>query len=160
MSRVITQALVFMGIYLLVMTSAKPGDAAAGLVLGLGLAVALRPRLPGRRPATPPLTGLVALGPVLAMTAIEMARGSWRTARFCLRGDARPGFVEIPRAGRTRHAVALWGVLTGEAPDEVPVDVDEERDLLIVHLIDASNPAAVRERHQRAYDRAQRKVVA
>jgi multisubunit Na+/H+ antiporter MnhE subunit len=159
-NRVITQALVFMGIYLLVMTSAKPGDAAAGLLLGLVLAVALRPRLPGRRPATPTLTGLVALGPVLAMTAVEMARGSWRTARFCLRGGARPGFVEIPRAGRTRHAVALWGVLTGEAPDEVPVDIDEERDVLIVHLVDASDPAAVRERHQRAYERAQRRVVA
>ena len=156
MSRVITQGLVFMGIYLLVMTSAKPGDAAAGLVL----AVARRPRRPGRRPPTPTPAGLVALGQLRARTAIEMARGSWRTARFCLRGGARPGFVGIPRAGRTRHAVALWGVLTGEAPDEVPVDVDEERDLLIVHLIDASNPAAVRERHQRAYDRAQRKVVA
>ena len=94
------------------------------------------------------------------MTAVEMARGSWRTARFCLRGGGSPGFVEIPRAGRSRHAVALWGVLTGEAPDEVPVDVDEERDVLIVHLVDASDPDAVRERHRRAYEGAQRKVVA
>ena len=157
MIRVIAQALGFMGIYLLVMTSAKPGDAAAGLLLGLVLAVALRPR--ARRVATPTLTGLATLGPVLAVTAVEMVRGSWRTARFCLRGGARPGFVEIPRAGRSRHAVALWGVLTGEAPDEVPVDIDEERDVLIVHLVDASDPDAVRERHRRAYERAQRKVV-
>jgi multicomponent Na+:H+ antiporter subunit E len=157
MSRVITQALVLMGIYLLVMTSAKPGDAAAGLLLGLVLALALRPRLPGRRPAP---AGVAAIGRALAMTAVEMVRGSWRTARFCLRGGAQPGFVEIPRAGRTRHAVALWGVLTGEAPDEVPVDIDEERDVLIVHLVDASDPDAVRARHQRAYERAQRKVVA
>jgi multisubunit Na+/H+ antiporter MnhE subunit len=160
MSRVIAQALVLMGIYLLVMTSAKPGDAAAGLLLGLVLAVALRPRLPGRRPATPTLTRLVAFGEVLALTAVEMARGSWRTARFCLRGGARPGFVEIPREARTRHAVALWGVVTGEAPDEVPVDIDEKRDVLVVHLIDASDPDAVRERHRRAYERAQRKVLA
>ena len=160
MSRVITQALFFMGVYLLVMTSAKPGDAAAGLLLGLGLAIALRPRLSGRPPAAPTLAGLVALGPVLATTAIEMARGSWRTVRFCLRGGGSPGCVEIPRAGRSRHAVALWGVLTGEAPDEIPVDIDEERDVLIVHLVDAGNPDAVRERHRRAYERAQRKVVA
>jgi multisubunit Na+/H+ antiporter MnhE subunit len=159
MSRVIVQALVLMGVYLLVMTSAKPGDAAAGLVLGVGLAVALRPRRPGRRPATPTPSALVALGRVLATTAVEMAVGSWRTARFCLRGGARPGFVEIPRGGRTRHAVALWGVLTGEAPDEVPVDIDEERDVLIVHLVDAGDPNAVRERHRRAYERAQRKVA-
>ena len=124
------------------------------------LAVALRPRLPGRRSATPSPAGLVALVPVLAMTAAEMVRGSWRTARFCLRGGGQPGFVEIPRGDRSRHAVALWGVLTGEAPDEVPVDIDEERDVLIVHLVDASDPDAVRERHRRAYERAQRKVVA
>jgi multisubunit Na+/H+ antiporter MnhE subunit len=160
MSRVIARALVLMGVYLLVMTSAKPGDVAAGLLVGLVLAVALRPRLPGRQPATPTLTGLVAFGQVLAMTAVDMARGSWRTARFSLRGGAQPGFVEVPREGRTRHAVALWGVLTGEAPDEVPVDIDEERDVLIVHLVDASDPEAVRERHRRAYERAQRKVVA
>jgi multisubunit Na+/H+ antiporter MnhE subunit len=157
MSRVITQALALMGVYLLVMTSAKPADAAAGLLLGLGLAVALRPRHPGRRPT---VSGFLALGRALATTAVEMARGSWRTARFCLRGGAQPGFVEIPREARTRHAVALWGVVTGEAPDEVPVDIDEKRDVLIVHLIDASDPDAVRERHRRAYERAQRKVLA
>jgi multisubunit Na+/H+ antiporter MnhE subunit len=160
MTRVIAQALVLMGVYLLVMTSAKPGDAAAGLLLGLVLALALRPRLPGRRPDTPTPSRLVAIGQALAITAVEMARGSWRTARFCLRGGARPGFVEIPRGGRTRHAVALWGVLTGEAPDEVPVDIDEARDVLIVHIVDAADPDAVRERHRRAYERAQRKVVA
>ena len=159
MSRIVIQALGLMGIYLLVMTSAKPADAAAGLVLGLVLAVALRPRLPGRYPATPRLGALLAFGPVLAQTVVEMAIGSWRTARFCLRGTGQPGFVEIPRGERSRHQVALWGVLTGEAPDEVPVDVDEERQVLIVHLVDASNPEAVRERHRRAYERAQRKVV-
>ena len=160
MSRIVAQALALMGVYLLVMTSAKPADAAVGLLLGLVLAVALRPRLPGRRPATPPLTGLLALGPLLAQTVVEMAVGSWRTALFCLRGTGRPGFVEIPRGERSRHSVALWGVLTGEAPDEVPVDVDEERQMLIVHLVDAGDPDAVRERHRRAYERAQRKVVA
>jgi multisubunit Na+/H+ antiporter MnhE subunit len=160
MSRVIAQALGLMGVYLLVMTSAKPGDAAAGLLLGLVLAVALRPRRAARRPAAPTLGGLVGFGRLVAMTAVEMALGSWRTALFCLRGGARPGFVEIPRGGRSRHAVALWGVITGEAPDEVAVDIDEERDVLIVHLVDAGDPDAVRERHRRAYERAQSKVVA
>jgi multisubunit Na+/H+ antiporter MnhE subunit len=159
MSRVITQALAFMGIYLLVMTSADPAAAAAGLLLGLVLAVALRPRAHRRRPATPPLTALVALGGVVASTALEMVLGSWRTVRFCLHGRGAPGFVEIPRGDRSRQGVALWGVITGEAPDEVPIDVDAERGVLIVHLVDASDPDAVRERHRRAYERTQRKVV-
>jgi hypothetical protein len=54
--------------------------------------------------------------------------------------------------------VALWGVLTGEAPDEVPVEVDEARGVLLVHLVDASDPGAVRARHERASAR-QRRVV-
>jgi len=45
-------------------------------------------------------------------------------------------------------------VLTGEAPDEVVVDVDEERDLLIVHLVDAHDPEGVRERHRRTHETA------
>jgi multisubunit Na+/H+ antiporter MnhE subunit len=52
-----------------------------------------------------------------------------------------------------------WGVLTGEAPDEIVVDVDVERDVLIVHLVDARDPDAVRARHRRAYERWQRTVV-
>jgi multicomponent Na+:H+ antiporter subunit E len=157
MMRLLVQALGLMGIYLLVLTSAKPADALAGLLLGLGMALALR--LPSRPSATPSLRGLVALGPVIATTGWEMVVGSWRTARFCLFGHGEPGFVEIPRGDRTRHGIAFWGVLTGEAPDEVPVDVDEERDVLIVHLIDAGDPEAVRERHRRMYERFQSKVV-
>jgi multisubunit Na+/H+ antiporter MnhE subunit len=159
MRRVVIQALALMGIYLLVMTSAKPADAVVGLLLGVVLALALRPRLPGRRPATPSPAQLGALLGVAVATAAEIVVGTWRTARFCLRGGGQPGFVEIPRGERSRHAVALWGVLTGEAPDEIPVDVDEERDVLIVHLVDASDPDAVRARHQRAYERGQRRVV-
>jgi multisubunit Na+/H+ antiporter MnhE subunit len=159
MIRLLIQALLLMAVYLLVLTSLKPGDAAVGFVLGVGLALALRPHLPGRQLATPRLSGVIALGPVLFSTAVEMVVGSWRTVRFCLGLGGRPGFVEIPRAGRSRYGVALWGVLTGEAPDEVPVDVDEERDVLIVHLIDAGDPDAVRERHREALERWQRKVV-
>ena len=118
MSRVLIQAVSLMAIYLLVLTSAKPGDAAVGFALGLVLAVALRPRFRAGRPATPSLSGVVALGSVLISTAVEMVIGSWRTARFCLGRGGRPGFVEIPREARTRRGVALWGVLTGEAPDE------------------------------------------
>ncbi|HEX6021211.1 MAG TPA: Na+/H+ antiporter subunit E [Solirubrobacter sp.] len=160
MMRVVTQALGLMGVYLLVMTSAKPGDVIAGFALGVVLALSLQPRLPGSRTATPSLARLAAFGPVAAMTAVEMVIGSWRTARFCLTGHGEPGFVEIPRGKRSRHGVALWGVLTGEAPDEIPVDIDRERGVLVVHLIDAGDPEAVRERHRRAYERWQSKAVA
>lgn len=133
-------AAVLAAIYLLVLTSLAPGDVVVGAALGLAVAVALRERDAG-----------VArdLARMLPATLREMVVGSWRTARFCLGDRAHPGVVELPRLDRTPEEVAVWGVLTGESPDEVVVDVDEERDLLLVHLVDASDPDAVRARHAR-----------
>jgi multisubunit Na+/H+ antiporter MnhE subunit len=140
-------------IYLLVLTSVDPGDVLVAAVLGLGVSLFVRPR--GESPPAPRFSPLAALM-VIAHTSVEMVAGSWRTAMFCLGARYRSGFVEVPRAGRSRHNVALWGVLTGEAPDEVVVDV--EKDVLVVHLVDASDPDAVRARHaERTGD--QRKVV-
>jgi hypothetical protein len=67
--------------------------------------------------------------------------------------------VEIPRGDRSNARVALWGVLTGEAPDEYPVDVDAERNVLLVHVLEAGDPETVRERHVRTDERWQRRVV-
>ena len=151
MTGLLLRAIGLAAVYLLVLTSVDLGDVVVGAALGLGVAAWLRPRHSGASAPLPvSLRGVVAM---LTQTALEMVRGSWRTVRFCLGAPAAPGLVEIPRADRTRIEVAAWGVLTGEAPDEVPVDVDEERDVLIVHLVDASDPDAVRERHRRSHER-------
>jgi multisubunit Na+/H+ antiporter MnhE subunit len=145
-------------IYLLVLTSLDPGDILVGGLLGLGLVLALRAR-PLPRQAVRTRAWLPAAAGVLAQTFAEMVIGSWRVVRLCLGETGHPGFVEIPRGERSRKNVALWGVLTGEAPDEVPIDVDEERNVLIVHLVDASDPEAVRAPHRTAFERWQRHVV-
>lgn len=156
MSTVLVRAVALAGVYLLVLTSLAPDDVLVGLALGLAVALALRSR---RRKAPPaPLPERLAAATVVgAQTAAEMVLGSWRVVRFCVGRPARPGFVEIPRGGRSRHETALWGVLTGEAPDEVPVDATSE--ILVVHLVDAGDPEAVRARHAAAHGRWQRKVV-
>ena len=160
MTGILLRAASLLAVYLLVLTSAKPGDVLTGGVLAVAVAFALRPRQVGQaRAEAAPLERVCAAGAVAAGTALEMVRGSWRVVRFCLGAPARPGFVEIPRGARSRVNVAMWGVLTGEAPDEVVVDVDEARDVLIVHLLDAGDPDAVRARHRRTYENHQRKVV-
>lgn len=156
MTAILLRAAGLAAVYLLVLTSVAPGDIAMGFALGLLVAYALRPR---GRTAGPPLGPRAALG-AIAETAAEMVIGSWRVVRFCLGAKAAPGFVEIPRGDRTAVEVALWGVLTGEAPDEVVVDVDEARGVLIVHLVDAADPDAVRERHRRAHERLRRRGTA
>lgn len=144
-------------VYLLVLTSAALGDVLIGAILALAILAVAPPH--DRRPARGWLGWLVALTGTLLATALEMVLGTVRTVRFCLGYPAAPGFVEVARDDRSRRAVALWGVLTGEAPDEYPVDVDDARGVLIVHLLDASDPAAVRARHAKSRDRWQRHVV-
>lgn len=156
MTRTLVRAALLTAVYLLVLTSLAPGDVLVGAILGLAIALALRGRGTTRAPARLP-DRLVAAGVVGLQTAVEMVRGSWRVARFCLGDRARSGFVEIPRDARSRRETALWGVLTGEAPDEVVVDA--RSDVLVVHLVDAGDPDAVRARHAAAHERWQRKVV-
>jgi multisubunit Na+/H+ antiporter MnhE subunit len=161
MTPVVMRGAALAAIYLLVLTSVAPGDLLIGGALGLAVAYWLRPRRPRRRPrlpAEPAHVRIAAAAGVAADTASEMVRGSWRVVRFCLGAPASPGIVEIPQGARSRVGVALWGVLTGEAPDEVPIEVDEGRGVLLVHLVDASDPAAVRARHARSGER-QQKVV-
>ena len=146
-----------LAVYLLVLTSVAPGDILIGSVVAIAIEAATRPG--GGAPRAGWLRWLVALTATLLATASEVAIGTVRTVRFCFGRNASPGFVEIPRGDRSRRSVALWGVLTGEAPDEYPVDVDASRDLLIVHVLDARDPAAIRARHARAYERWQRDVV-
>lgn len=152
----VVRTVLFTVVYLLVLTSRAPGDVLVGAVLALALALTLRGR-GSARVAAPLSERLVAATVVGLQTAAEMVRGSWRVARFCLGDRGAPGFVELPRDARSRHETALWGVLTGEAPDEVVVDAGTDR--LVVHLVDASDPDAVRARHAAAHERWQRKVV-
>lgn len=155
--RLALRAATFAAIYLLVLTSVNPFDILAAVLLGVAVALALRTQTSS--PTTGALTGgPLALAAAAVSTGREMIVGSWRVVRFCLgRGSAAPGFVELPRGQRTRADLALWGLLTGEAPDEVPVDIDEARGVLLVHVVDASDPEAVRARHRLADERTRRR---
>jgi len=159
MTGILLQATGLMLIYLLVVTSVDPGDILVGAILGLVIAIGLRSREARREPPAPRLVRLRAALDGIWLTGWEMILGTWRVVRFCLGVPSAPGFVEIPRGDRSRRGSALWGVITGEAPDEVPVDIDEQRGVLIVHLVDASDPDAVRARHQATRDRWQRHLV-
>ena len=135
------------GVYLLVLTSTAPGDVLVGALLATAIVGATGPH---GRPAAGWRRWATAVTTTVLTTASEIVLGTVRAVRFCLGWAAAPGFVEIPRAERSRRSVALWGVLTGEAPDEYPVDVDEERGILLVHVLDARDPDAIRARHARA----------
>lgn len=159
MTAVLLRAAALTGVYLLVLTSVKPGDVLAGGLLALAVALALRPRDARPVDARAAVVRGAAGVRLAARTVLDVVRGSWLAARFCLRGTGTPGLVEIPRDGRSDGAVALWGLVTGLAPDEVVVDVDDERGVLVVHALDACDSGGVRARHAGAREGLQRRVV-
>ena len=52
----------------------------------------------------------------------------------------------------------VTGITTSLAPGSIVLDVDWDRNMMLVHVIDASDPDQVRADMQDLYDRYQRKV--
>jgi multisubunit Na+/H+ antiporter MnhE subunit len=154
-SRVLLPWAGLVGIYLLVLTSLHPGDVLVGGLLAALVVVATR-RIRGggeihRRLDAHRLLGAPAL--VVRIVA-DTAAGTWRVVRFCLHPDeTRPGLVEVPAGSRSGSGLAAWGFINGLAPDELVVEIDEDRRVLLVHAVDADDPDAVRARHADAEQR-------
>jgi multisubunit Na+/H+ antiporter MnhE subunit len=147
-------------VYLLVLTSAHPGDVVVGAVLSAAIAAASMSARPAARLA-PPLTRRLTAAPAFVLgTFADMVRGTWHVALYVL-GHRRlesPGIVAIPKGERSSSGVAVWGYTTAISPDEIVVEADDERGVLLVHLLDARDVPAIRARHQRTYERRQRGV--
>ena len=160
MTRFLLSTLVLTTVYLLVLTSVRPGDVLVGAVLSAAVAAVsgLARPAPGSRP---PLLRRLAAAPAFVLgTLAEMVRGNWHVALYVLgrRRLQSPGLVAIPRGERSASGVAVWGYVTAISPDEIVVEADDERGILIVHLLDARDVPAIRDRHRRTYERRQRPV--
>ena len=159
--RVLAIALVA-GVYLLMLASLDPVDVAISLVVGavlvLGLAEVLfsggdlRARDLARRSAR--------FLPFAAAVVWDIVRGTWAVALVVLhvRPLERPGIVAVPVGRRTRTGVAVTGLVATLSPGEFLIDVDWERGLMYLHVLDATDPDGVRERHDAFYRRWQEPV--
>jgi multisubunit Na+/H+ antiporter MnhE subunit len=160
MTRFLMSTVALTAVYLLVLTSLHPGDVLVGAILSAAIAATAtvgRPA-PGSGPSL--LRRLAAAPRFVLGTLAEMVRGNWHVALYVLGGRRleTPGLVLIPRAGRSSSGVAVWGYVTAISPDEIVVEADDERGILLVHLLDARDVSAIRDRHQRTYERRQRAV--
>ncbi len=158
MRRLLVAAVVLAAIYLLVVGSVAPGDLAVGGALGLVVAWGLRGVAPAPRTQRPSLRRWVlGIGPLALGVAREVVEGTWQVAQVSLglRDPSTAGFVEIPLEDRTHRGAIAWALLTNVSPGEVVVDLDEERGVALVHVLDATDPDAVRRRHheRRALER-------
>jgi multisubunit Na+/H+ antiporter MnhE subunit len=161
-SRALLPTLFLALVYVLVLASLDPVDALVGVAVGAGV-LAGAGRLAFERPPQPlghlPRRLLAAIPLALALLR-EITVGTWEVALVVLRLRplAAPGIVAVPIGERTELGLAVTGLLTTLAPGTFLVDVDRDRGVYLLHVLDASDPDAVRAHEQRFYERYQRAV--
>ena len=162
MSRFLLALVLLVVVYALVLASVHPWDLAAGAATGAILLWTTRGFLfDGRvRPIAGLAGRLVGFVPFAAATVWDILRGTWNVALVVLhlRPLRHPGIVAVPIAERTRLGVVVTALVMTLSPGEFLVDIDWERRAMLVHVLDATDPDAVREAHERFYRRFQRRV--
>ena len=157
---IVLRVVALTAIYLLVLTSVHPEDILTGVVLAVVLVAAGRRIRPlGPPPVESAARRLVGVAALVGGTLVELVRSTWRTALWCLNPRrSPPGLVTVPIPPCPPTSAAAWGVRVGITPDTVVVEVDEERGRMLLHVIDARNPDAVRAGQLDSYRRHQRRV--
>jgi multicomponent Na+:H+ antiporter subunit E len=155
-------------VYALALGSFHPWDLLFGAGLSAGLLFAswrfvFASDDTAPRPAGGGLTLLervVAFVPFAVAVFREILVGNWEVTLVTLhlRPLVRPGIVAVPIGERTPMGVAVWAVVTGLPPGSFFVDVDRERGVVLIHVLDARDPEAYREQQEYFYRQYQSKV--
>lgn len=149
-------------VYALALASFAPADLAVGAVVSAALALSLRPLalVPTPGAIRGVATRAVALPAFAAVTAADVLTGAWDVALTIL--GVRPlrcsGIVAVPIGERTPAGLALTALTLTLSPGEVLVDVDRRHGVMLIQVLDGTDPDGVRRRHARRYE-LQRKVL-
>jgi multicomponent Na+:H+ antiporter subunit E len=156
--------LLLAGVYVLTLSSLDSLDLAAGVVLGAGVLLVFRRLLfsdEGAPLGAAELAGRLVRFPMFALVVIwEITIGTWRVTQAVtgLRPVRQPGIVAVPIGERTRSGLATTALAITLSPGELLVDIDEQRQLMLIHVLDADDPDAIRARYERFYERWQKGV--
>lgn len=149
-------------VYALALASFHPLDLLFGAALSAALVFASRRFVfgDGPRAGVSLLRRAVAFVPFTLAVLQEIVTGTWEVmlVTLHLRPLKQPGIVAVPIGERTPAGVAAWAVVTGLPPGSFFVDVDREKGVVLIHIIDASDPDAFRRQQENFYRRYQRKV--
>jgi multisubunit Na+/H+ antiporter MnhE subunit len=167
-TRYVAAVVVLTIVYALALASFHPWDLLVGAGLSAALLFASRrfvfgadgtaPRPDGQRLTL--LGRVVAFVPFAAVVFRNILVGNWEVTLVTLhlRPLVRPGIVAVPIDARTPAGVAVWAVITGLPPGSFFVDVDRERGVVLIHVLDARDPEAYRDEQNVFYRRYQSKV--
>jgi multicomponent Na+:H+ antiporter subunit E len=162
MTRVGLSLALVAGTYLLMLASVDPLDVAAGLVVAGGTLFGFRRFLFGHASGGGPglLARALAFPPFVVAVLRDVTIGTWDVALIVLhlRPLRQPGIVAIPFGERSDVGVVVGALVATISPGELLVDIDRERRVMLLHVIDATDPDAVRRQHDAFYERFQRKV--
>lgn len=149
-------------VYALVLASFHPWDLAFGALLSGVLLFSFRRFVFDGKPAPLPglLGRLLAFLPFVYAVLRDTVVGTWQVTRATLgrRPPEKSGIVAVPIGERTPVGVAVSALVTTISPGALLVDVDWERGVMLIHVMDASDPEEVRRSHEDFYQRYQRKV--
>ncbi len=149
-------------VYALTLASFQPWDLLIGAALSGMLLLWFKRFLFGRR--LQPLPGLhrrmLAFVPFAGAVLYDMMAGTWQVVLIVLhiRPLQCPGIVAVPIEDRTPLGVTVSALATTLSPGTFLVDVDWDRRVMLFHVIDATDPDAVRANLQNFYRRYQRHV--
>jgi multicomponent Na+:H+ antiporter subunit E len=147
-------------IYAMVLASFHPLDLLFGAALSGALLYVFRSFVFGAGPDPLPgfLVRFAAFFPFAWAIAWDVAKGTWAVALVVLhfRPLVSPGIVKVPIGERTPTGVAVSALVTTLSPGAFLIEANEE--FMLVHVLDAADPDAVREKHEDFYQRYQRKV--
>jgi multisubunit Na+/H+ antiporter MnhE subunit len=148
--------------YALALGSFHPLDLLFGAGLSATLVGVSRRFVFGDEPGWGPsfLRRVAAFVPFSFAVFWQVVAGTWEVTLVTLhlRPLRSPGIVEVSIGERTPAGVAVWAVVSGLAPGTFFVDVDGERRVVLIHVIDAGDPEAFRRKEEDFYRRYQRRV--
>ena len=162
MRRAVFSVLLLTLVYALVLASFHPYDLLIGAAISAALYFAARGYLfDGEPEIQGSLLGrLAAFVPFAVVVAWEVAVGTWEVALVTLhlRPLHHPGIVAVPIGERSSVGVAVTALVMTLSPGEFLVEVDREREVMLMHVLDATDPEEVRRDHEVFYDKYQKKV--
>jgi multicomponent Na+:H+ antiporter subunit E len=163
MTRVMVSLLLVAATYLAMLARLDPLDVVLAVGVAAVILAAFRRFLfggPGD-PGPKFLRRLVHLPLFVLAVLRDITVGTWDVALVVLhlRPLRSPGIVAIPFGDRTDTGVTVGALVATLSPGEFLVDVDHERRVMLLHVLDASDPDAVREQHDAFYRRFQRPVL-
>ena len=163
MKRASLVVLLLTGVYTMTLASFHPLDLLFGAVASVAVLYAYRGFVFGEAEGRPdPLPGLlgrcVAFFPFAMAIVWDVVKGTWEVALVVLhlRPLVRPGIVKVPIGERTPTGVAVTALVTTLSPGALLVEANEE--FMLLHVINASDPGAVRKDREDFYQRYQKKV--